>query len=103
MLLPPEAPECCDNCQDLKREQPESGDLNDMSYAERAGLVVLDSLRRLKSRIGKVKLAQILKGSKSREILSQKYDRFIYYARLEVLTLKEIEKCGRAVGRDGIC
>jgi ATP-dependent DNA helicase RecQ len=88
---PPEAPECCDNCQDLKREQPASGDLNDMSYAERAGLVVLDSLRRLKSRIGKVKLAQILKGSKSQEILSQKYDRFIYYARLEVLTLKEIE------------
>jgi ATP-dependent DNA helicase RecQ len=88
---PPEAPDCCDNCQDLKRAQPASGDLNGMSYAERAALVVLDSLRRLKSRIGKVKLAQILKGSKSREILSQKYDRFIYYARLEVLSLKEIE------------
>jgi ATP-dependent DNA helicase RecQ len=88
---PPEAPDCCDNCMELKREQPASGDLNDMNYAERAGLVVLDSLRRLKSRIGKVKLAQILKGSKSQEILSQKYDRFIYYARLEALTLKEIE------------
>jgi ATP-dependent DNA helicase RecQ len=86
----PDAPQCCDNCQE-QNQAPPVGSPESMNFSEKAGLVILDCLRRLQIGIGKGKLAQILKGSKSQEILRQKYDRCVYYARLNVLSLGEIE------------
>jgi ATP-dependent DNA helicase RecQ len=88
---PPDAPECCDNCREQQRQPQTAGNPQEMDYGERAGLIILDSIRRLKIGIGKGKLAQILKGSKTQEIQRQKYDRSPYYGRLAVLTRVEVE------------
>jgi ATP-dependent DNA helicase RecQ len=90
---PAEAPRCCDNC--LTRQPVTSpvlgGDVSSLSQAERAALIILDALRRLKWEVGREKLAQLLKGSHAKDMQQFGYDQSTYYGRLEVFTLREIE------------
>ncbi|MBI4758365.1 MAG: helix-turn-helix domain-containing protein, partial [Chloroflexi bacterium] len=90
---PTEAPRCCDNC---LAQQPTTvcslpTDVSSLSQTERTALIILDALRRLKWEVGRGKLAQLLKGSRAKEMQQFGYDQSPYYGRLAVLSLKEIE------------
>jgi len=68
---PADAPVCCDNC--LAKEAPASTQTLRAAetQAERAALIVLDTVALLKARgqeLGKGKLAQVLKGSASEDV-----------------------------------
>ncbi len=88
-----EADVCCDNC--LVRRQAAAGQdgilPNDREGAERAALVILDAVRRLKWNVGCHKLALILKGSRAQEVARFGYDKSIYYGRYADQRLSEIE------------
>jgi len=89
-----DAPVCCDNCETNKAASTNAaaGDVSQMSHAERAALVILDCIRRAKTRVGKTKLAQILHGSKAQDILAFHHDKNIYYGRLASLRQSDIER-----------
>jgi ATP-dependent DNA helicase RecQ len=87
-----DAPLCCDNCLSQSEKSEASGDVTQMSHAERAALVILDAVRKLGVRqVGREKLAQILKGSKAQDILKFHYDKHVYYAKLAAIQQKQIE------------
>jgi len=89
----PNAPICCDNCLSQKNMPEARGDVAQMSHAERAALIILDTVRRLGSRrVGREKLAQILKGSKAQDILKFHYDKHVSYAKLAALKQNQIEE-----------
>lgn len=90
----PDAAICCDNCQSQKSvvQSASDGDVTQMSHAERAALVILDASRKLKFRVGIEKLAQILAGSKSKELKKFGYDTSPYFAKLNVFRKSEIER-----------
>ncbi len=87
-----DAPVCCDNCE-TRKSMPESaaGNVEQMNHAERAALVILDCIRRVKIKVGRTKLAQILHGSKAQDILSFHHDKNVYYGRLAVVKQSDIE------------
>jgi ATP-dependent DNA helicase RecQ len=70
---------CCDNCQT-------NVNVADLPLAKSAEdwipLVVLETARTLPRSVGRVRLAQILKGSRVREILRMGYDRHKFYGKL---------------------
>jgi hypothetical protein len=88
-----DAEDCCDNCR-VNKAAPTSvnNDLNTLDQSERAALIILDTIRRLKIRVGREKIAQILKGSKAKDILRFGYDKNSYYGRLSVFQQSEIEE-----------
>ncbi len=92
-----DAPICCDNCETRKSLPAEaagefSGDVSQMDMIERAALIILDTVRRQGTRmVGRTKLAQILKGSKARDIQQFHYDKNTYYGKLAALKQKDIE------------
>ncbi len=89
----PDAPVCCDNCLSQKNMPKWGGDVAQMSHAERAALIILDTVRRLgKRQVGRRKLAQILKGSKAQDIQKFGYDKHVYYAKLTALNQNKIEE-----------
>ena len=89
---PAEAPDCCDNCRVQKSPQQPTNELGQLSFDQRGALVILDTVRRIKPHVGRVKLAQILKGSKARDIVQYHYDRSPYYGKFAVLRQGEIEE-----------
>jgi len=85
---PADAPICCDNC--LSRAEPVEAEFRPaQSQSERAGLIVLDAVARLKWEIGKGKLAQILKGSSAKGVKA--YAQARNYGKFASLRLSEIE------------
>lgn len=88
-----DAPVCCDNCE-TRRSMPEggSGDVAQMNHAERAALVILDCIRRVKIKVGRGKLAQILHGSKAQDITTFHHDKNVYYGRLAAVKQSDIEE-----------
>jgi hypothetical protein len=97
---PADAPACCDNC--LARQErevvqisgsvkasPPAKPIADMTQAERAALIVLDTLAHLPYDVGKGKLAQVLKGSSSQEVSSLTGSR--HFGKFAELRLSEIE------------
>jgi adenine/guanine phosphoribosyltransferase-like PRPP-binding protein len=88
----PDAPVCCDNCE-TRKSMPEgvAGNVEQMSHVERAALVILDCIRRVKIKVGRTKLAQILHGSKAQDILSFHHDKNVYYGRMAVVKQSDIE------------
>lgn len=88
-----EAEQCCDNC--LNQAAPvapaERRDVASLSRAERAALIVLDALHRLKWPVGRKRLAEILKGSHAQGMEYAEYQKHIYYGRMGVYTLRQIE------------
>ena len=86
-----EAKYCCDNCliaQEVDASQPKA--VEELSQSERAGLIILDAVRRLPWKVGKLKLAQLLQGSKAKAMRQFRYDRSSYYGRLAVFKQSEI-------------
>jgi ATP-dependent DNA helicase RecQ len=83
--------ECCDNCQSQATPPAASGNVSKMNHAERAGLIILDCIRRLPVKVGREKLAQVLRGSKAQEMIKFRYDQTVYYGRLAALTQAQIE------------
>lgn len=88
-----EAEDCCDNCS-VKVSTPatSNNDVSTLSQAERASLIVLDTVRRLKQGVGRGKIAQILRGSKAQDILRYGYSSNIYYGKLAVFRQAELEE-----------
>ena len=85
------ADKCCDNCQ-IQQEQPARAPnpLEQLTQLERAALIVLDTVKRLARDVGRVKLEQILKGSKANDILQFGYTHNTYYGRLNILSKDDI-------------
>ena len=88
---PAEASICCDNCQARKSDNIPASDPAGLTPLERTALIILDCIRRLQCDVGKQKVAQILKGSKAKDIQQYHYDKHIYYARLADFKLDEIK------------
>ncbi len=89
---PAAAPICCDNC--LARAEAAAATRETethpaQSQSERAALIVLDTVAKLKWEIGKGKLAGILKGSQSAEMA--RYTRARNYGKFAPLRMAEIE------------
>jgi len=91
---PGASPRCCDNCLAAPPAGPSAtaDDVRTLSQAERAALIILDALHRLKWQTGRRKLAQLLKGSRAKAMALFGYDRSPYFGRLEVLQVREIER-----------
>jgi ATP-dependent DNA helicase RecQ len=85
---PADAPICCDNCL-ARADSAEVEARAAQSQSERAALIVLDTLAHLKWEIGKGKLAQLLKGSASKDMAF--YKRARNYGKFAALRLSEIE------------
>lgn len=91
-----ESADCCDNCQVRKggaepRPNANGKEPEQMNHGERAALVILDCIRRLKIRVGKGKLAQILHGSQAQDIIKFQHDKNVYYRRLAAVKQADIE------------
>lgn len=89
-----DAPMCCDN--DAARAEIASGDTerrarNDIATTEteHIALTVLDAAQAFQRKIGKGKLADILKGSKAKDV--QPFVKSPHYAKLEALRKYELE------------
>jgi len=85
-----EAKDCCDNCRIRNLHPQEKGNIQTMNHTERASLIILDCLRRIKNHVGKHKLTQILHGSKAKAILNSHYDKNVYFGRLAALNEDDI-------------
>lgn len=81
---------CCDNCSSAQ-EPAETGDAAQMNPGECAALVILDCIHRLKVKVGREKVLQILTGSRAQDILKFHHDKNIYYARLAAAKKKDVE------------
>jgi ATP-dependent DNA helicase RecQ len=86
-----EAADCCDNCRVMEAGAGSRQDVRELSHGERAALIVLDCIRRLKIKVGQGKLAQILHGSRARDILKFHHEKNIYYGRLAAVKQSDIE------------
>lgn len=86
-------PRCCDNCMvDPSAAAPTTPrDVATLSRAERAALIILDALHRLKWPVGRKRLAEILKGSQAQSMGNAEYQQSVYYGRLRIYSLKQIE------------
>jgi superfamily II DNA helicase RecQ len=86
-----DAPVCCDNC--LSAAEVEVTIPEELrpaqTQAERAALIVLDAIARLKWEVGKSKLAQMLKGSAAPEMAAYRDNR--NFGKFAALRVNEIE------------
>jgi ATP-dependent DNA helicase RecQ len=88
-----DAPVCCDNCVSQPGAAPDGPARPAATQAERAALIVLDTIALLKSRgqeLGKGKLAQVLKGSLAEDVARYAANNR-NHAKFASLTMKEIE------------
>ncbi len=92
------AERCCDYCfrqglrQQLRSQNATTG-LEQLSRAERAALIVLDSVRQLDQsgiRVGRQRIVQLLSGSRSQK-MGEAFRAQRYYGRLAALAQKQIE------------
>lgn len=86
---PAEAPICCDNCLAAAEPVEEVAARPAETQAERAALIVLDTLAHLEWGIGSGKLAQLLKGSTSKDMAFYRGAR--NFGKFAALRLSEIE------------
>ena len=86
-----EANPCCDNCQETTTRPEGQKEAEEMTPGERAALIVLDCVRRAPVQVGREKLAQILHGSRARDIRRFHHDRNPHYGRLAAVLQKDIE------------
>ena len=87
---PPDAPLCCDNCL-TRAEVAQTEARSAETQAERAALIVLDTIVHLNWDVGKSTLAQILKGSAAQKMTRVGYDKARNYGKFETLKLREVE------------
>jgi ATP-dependent DNA helicase RecQ len=85
-----DAPQCCDNCRPKQASPGTGSDVSKLSEHQKVALIILDCVHRLKTRVGRRKLAQILKGSRASDMRKFHYDQNPYYGRLASFSQKEI-------------
>lgn len=88
---PADADRCCDNCAAQQAPPPEPQDVATLSRAERAALVILDTVKRLDWGVGRRRLADILKGSRAKGMTSI-YTQQTYYGRFAEFSRARIEE-----------
>ena len=90
---PADAPRCCDNCLAIAAAPSADAphDIASLSPAEKTALIMLDAVRKLKWEVGRGKLAQILKGSKAKDVQQFGYDKNPHYGKLSVFSVAEVE------------
>ncbi len=86
-----EAARCCDNCLGATTPSEVQKEAVEMTTGERAALIILDCVRRARVPVGREKLAQILHGSRARDIRRFHHDRNPYYGQLAAVPQKDIE------------
>ena len=90
-----EALDCCDNCRQQNAVAQSvslpARDVSALGQSQRTALIILDAVQRLKTKVGREKLAQILHGSRAADIRKFHYDKCTYYGRLAVFRQGEIE------------
>ncbi len=104
-----ETPECCDNCRQSQVSTKTSHqqtsknaiEFAQMNYRQHAYLIMLDTIRQLNPKVGKGKLAQILKGSKAQDILKFHYDRNAFYSKLVAINQNDIEMLAEKLVEQG--
>ncbi len=72
---------CCDNCITSRNVQPDAS--TPLPDGSKMALLILEAVQRLEWQVGRIKLAQILAGGKSKEIQEAGYTRNSFYGRLE--------------------
>ncbi len=91
-----QVPVCCDNCQTRLSISTASGARPAETTAERVALLILWTVREIRQKlhtaVGQTKLAQILAGSRSKEMGRLGYDTLRAYGRLAQLRRKEISQ-----------
>ena len=90
---PATAERCCDNCLTRQRipvQAREAGDVAALPLAARAGLIILDTVRRIPHAVGRTKIASILSGSRAKSVTSYGYDKLVYYGKLGGVTQDSI-------------
>jgi ATP-dependent DNA helicase RecQ len=85
------APICCDNCEGKKPKAGLSIPQPEIQNDRDAAQVILCAIQHMKINIGRKKLAKVLHGSTSADIVNSHYDKNSYYGRLEAISLEEIE------------
>lgn len=90
----PDARRCCDNCEAVGTAAPQGSrsDVDDYSPAERAALIILDAVRRMRTAVGLHMLAKFLTGSRARDIRSGGYDKMQYYGKLAGLRHRDVQE-----------
>ena len=88
------APRCCDNCLSAPtgREAGVARPVGELSDSDRVALAILDAVRRLSFPLGRDKLAQILRGARTKELLAWRLDASTYYGRLSGYRQKAIRE-----------
>ena len=86
-----EAVDCCDNCRGAESGTGVRKEASEISHGERASISILDCIRRAHIKVGREKVAQILHGSKAKEILKFHHDNNVYYGRLAAVRQNDIE------------
>lgn len=109
---PADAQDCCDNCRtrkaglktklvslehadslltkgSLSGEKKASPEVTESEFTHLA-LMILDTVRRLKFKVGRERIAQILHGSQAEKIKQGQLDQHLYYGRLVSLRQSEI-------------
>lgn len=94
---PAEALECCDNCLAAAAARPavppaDTVTVEALPSDARVPLAILDTVHCMRWNVGQRTLARILKGSRAKEIIGQRYDRLVYYGRLADMTIGEIRE-----------
>jgi ATP-dependent DNA helicase RecQ len=89
---PAEAPVCCDNCLAVGLE-PGIVDENQkpLNLVENAALVLLDTIQKIKPKVGREKIIQIVKGSKANDIVKFGYDKVIHYGKLPMFPAPKLQ------------
>ena len=87
---PADAAQCCDNCE-TQRTTADPHATSSLQKSDLTALFILDCLRRMKWEVGRVKLAQVLKGSNTKDIREFRYDKNRHYGRLTAFALDEIK------------
>ncbi len=96
-----QAPRCCDNCLGAASRPEVQKEAEEMTPEEHAALIVLDCVRRARVPVGREKLAQILHGSKARDIRRFHHDRNPYYGKLAAVPQGDIEAVIRQLVEKG--
>lgn len=81
---------CCDNCIGRKAIQKSRPAVETTSDLLDPSLLILETIQQIKNGVGIVKIAQVLAGSKSKEIANSNLDKLSQYGKLSGITIGSI-------------
>ena len=83
---------CCDNCIGRKAIQKSSTVVETDADLIDPSLIILETIQQIKNGVGIVKIAQILRGSKNKEIINSKLDTHPQYGKLSGIAFRSIRE-----------